>query len=208
MAGTAPSEGLVFVLSGPAGAGKTELIGQLISSGFPIAYCVTATTRQPRHNPQTGQKEEHGISYYFLSRERFCEHVERNEMLEWSVVHGEHLYGIPIASARRSLREGNDLLMTPEVQGAEIVREKLPGVITIFLRTTSLQELDRRMKERGTPAAERRIRLATARLELLKEPNYEYVVINYRDRLDEAVDQVKAIITAERVRRKRRIVTI
>ncbi len=197
------ASGLVFVLSGPSGVGKSTLIEQLKLDGFPITYCVTATTRPQRPG------EEHGKHYYFLSEADYDALLAANQFLEHAVVHNRYRYGIPLRSVRDGLRRGQDLIMAPDVQGASTVRWKLPNAITIFLRPASLDELLPRLEARGTETEEeRQIRLATAEREMQRMSEYDYVIVNERDRLSQAMDDLKAIISAERRRLCRRDVTL
>ena len=132
-AATTPASGLVFVLSGPSGVGKSTLIERLKSDRFAINYCVTATTRPRRAG------EEHGTHYYFLSDAEYDQLLATDQFLEHAVVHNLYRYGIPLQSIRDGLQRGNDLIMAPDVQGASTVRWKLPNAITIFLRPPSLE---------------------------------------------------------------------
>jgi guanylate kinase len=201
--GERSSSGLVFVLSGPSGVGKSTLIELLKRDGFSITYCVTATTRPRR----TG--EEHGIHYYFLSDAEYDAMLEAGEFLEHAVVHNLYRYGIPMHSIREGLRFGNDLLMAPDVQGASTVRWKLPNAITIFLRPPSLDELAPRLAARGTEEPEeRRIRLETAEREMQRVSEYDYVIVNHRGQPEQAMNDLKAIISAERMRVCPRRVTL
>jgi guanylate kinase len=198
-----PASGLVFVLSGPSGVGKSTLIELLKRDGFPITHCVTATTRPMR----TG--EEHGIHYYFLSETEYDTLLVEEQFLEHAVVHKLYRYGIPLYSIREGLRRGQDVIIAPDVQGASTVRWKLPNAITIFLRPPSLDELLPRLQARGTETPEERaIRLVTAEREMQRVTEYDYVIVNHRDRLDQALEDLKAIIRAERLRVCRRTVTI
>jgi guanylate kinase len=198
-----PANGLVFVLSGPSGVGKSTLIERLKQDTFPITYCVTATTRPRRAG------EEHGIHYYFLTDAEYDDLLKRDQFLEHAVVHNLYRYGIPLQSIRDGLGRGKDLIMAPDVQGASTVRWKLPNAITIFLRPPSLDDLRPRLEARGTETdEERRIRLATAEREMLRVSEYDYVIVNHSDRLDQAMDDLKAIITAERSRVCPRTVTL
>lgn len=193
----------MFVLSGPSGVGKSTLIERLKHDGFPITHCVTATTRPQRVG------EQHGIHYYFLSDPEYDELLHSEQFLEHAVVHNLYRYGIPLHSIREGLRRGEDVILAPDVQGASTVRWKLPNAITIFLRPPSLEELVPRLAARGTETDdERRIRLATAEREMQRLSEYDYVIVNQRDRLDQAVADLKAIITAERSRVCQRIVTL
>jgi len=198
-----PASGLVFVLSGPSGVGKSTLIEQLKRQRFPITHCVTASTRPRREG------EEHGVHYYFLTEEKYDELLRTEQFLEHAVVHKLYRYGIPLHSIREGLRGGQDVILAPDVQGASTVRWKLPNAITIFLRPPTLDELVPRLAARGTePLEERRIRLATAEREMQRMSEYDYVVVNQRDRLDQAVTDLKAIIVAERLRVCPRTVTL
>jgi guanylate kinase len=193
----------VFVLSGPSGVGKSTLIERLKRDNFPITPGVTATTRPPRPD------EEDGVHYYFLAEATYDELLAREEFLEHAVVHNLYRYGIPLRGLREALRRGRDVILAPDVQGASTLRWKLPNAITIFLRPASLEELEPRLAARATESpAERRIRLATAEREMQRVSEYDYVIVNRRGRLDEAVNDLKAIITAERLRVCPRIVTL
>jgi guanylate kinase len=198
-----PASGLVFVLSGPSGVGKSTLIERLKQDQFPITQCVTATTRPRR------QGEKHGVHYYFLDESEYDALLENEQFLEHAVVHKLYRYGIPLHSIRDGLRRGQDVILAPDVQGASTVRWKLPNAITIFLRPPSLEELVPRLAARNTETdEERRIRMATAEREMQRMSEYDYVIINHRDRLDQAVGDLKAIITAERLRVCPRTVTL
>lgn len=198
-----PASGLVFVLSGPSGVGKSTLIERLKHDHFPITHCVTATTRPRR------QGEQHGVHYYFLSENAFDHLLKAGQFLEHAVVHKMYRYGIPLHSIRDGLRSGQDVILAPDVQGASTVRWKLPNAITIFLRPPCLAELVPRLAARGTESdAERRIRLITAEREMQRLSEYDYVIVNHRDRLDRAVGDLQAIVLAERMRVCQRTVTL
>jgi guanylate kinase len=198
----APARGLVFILSGPSGVGKDTVIRHLKKDGFPLAYCVTATTRHRR------AYEVHGVHYYFLGEDEFHALRESGGLLEHAVVHG-HWYGIPLEGMRRAMREGNDVLVPPEVQGAATLRANLPNAITIFLAPPSLEELGPRLADRGSESPdERLVRLRTAKCEMERVSEYDYLVINERGKVAESVERIKAIITAERSRVRPRVITL
>ncbi len=197
-----PASGLVFVMSGPSGVGKDSVARLLRQQGFPLGYCITATTRRPRPG------EIHGVNYFFVGREEFERMRRDDELLEYALVH-ENYYGIPRAQVRAGLRAGNDLLITVDVQGAATVRDKLPRAIGIFLAPPSLDELMPRLASRGTETeSERALRFANAERELRQVSAYDYCVVNYRDRLEETANEVRSIIVAERCRVVRRFVSL
>jgi guanylate kinase len=200
---SAPVSGLVFVLSGPSGVGKSTLIERLKRDQFPITPTVTATTRPMRHG------EEHGIHYYFVAETEYDTLLGAGQFLEHAVVHNLYRYGIPLYSIRDGLRRGHDVILALDVQGASTVRWKLPNAITVFLRPLSLGELEPRLAARGTESAEeRRIRLTTAEREMQRMSDFDYVIVNQRDGLDQAVADLKSIVLAERLRVCPRIVTL
>jgi guanylate kinase len=185
----------VFVLSGPSGVGKSTLIERLKRDEFPITHCVTATTRPMRVG------EVHGVHYYFLSEAEYDTLLEQDQFLEHAVVHNRYRYGIPLHSLRDGLRRGRDVILAPDVQGASTLRWKVPNAVTIFLRPLTLDELLPRLAARGTEALEeRQIRLKTAEREMQRVSEYDYVIVNQRDRLDQAVRDLKSIVKAERLR--------
>lgn len=190
--------GLLVVLSGPSGVGKDTAIDALKEQGFQIHYVVTATTRQRRAN------EQHGVDYYFYSQDEFKAMIERNELLEWSWVHG-HLYGPPIAQVRQRLAAGDDVLLKIDVQGAAKVKARSHDAIFIFLAPPSMQDLVERLRARRTESEdELNLRLANAQKEMAALSGYDYVVVNHDGQLAQAVDEIRCIITAERLRVRRR----
>jgi guanylate kinase len=195
--------GLVFVISGPSGVGKDTIKKCLQDTDFPIGYCVTATTRSAREG------EVEGLHYFFVSDERFREMLRNGELIEHAVVHGKHSYGIPIEGLRAGMRGGLDVLVTPDVQGAATLRAIIPNAISIFVAPTSLEELKLRIADpRSGRLEEMDTRLKTAAVEMRRMGEFDYLVINEDGKLDQTVDQVKAIVTAERLRVKPRRVVL
>lgn len=192
------SSRLLIVLSGPSGAGKTVLTRQLRSVATDLYFCVTATTRDPRPG------ERDGIDYHFLSRDEFTRRIGVNGFLEWARVpppDGPY-YGTPIAEVERAFRNEQDAFLQVDVQGAASVRSLVPSAVTIFLRPASVDALRGRVQLRGTEGeAEMERRLENARLELDREVEFDYAVVNQNGRLDEAVARVCDIIVRERAAR-------
>ena len=185
---------LVVVISGPSGAGKDSVVQRMKERDCPFHFVVTATDRPPRPS------EVHGRDYYFFSTETFRRMIADEEMLEHATVYGQ-LKGIPRAHVREALDSGKDVVMRLDVQGAETIKLIIPEAVTIFLTVESEQELLARLRERRTESAEAlQKRLDTARRELEQIPEFDYVVVNRHCALDEAVDDVMAIIRAEHCR--------
>ncbi len=189
---------LLIVLSGPSGVGKDVTLARMKELGRPFHFVVTATDRPQR------PEEVHGVDYYFVSPEEFADMLERDEFLEHAVVYGQNK-GIPKPQVREALASGKDVIMRLDVQGAATVHRIVPDALLIFLMAPSEEELIRRLKERKTESPEDlKKRIAMAREEMKKLPEFDYVVINRDDKLDETVEQIMAIITAEKCRVKQR----
>ena len=194
--------GRVFILSGPSGVGKDSVTNALKRQGFPLSFCVTVTTRERREG------EVEGVDYFFIDPGTFERMRDQDDLLEWAFVHDNN-YGIPRWQVRDGLRKGNDIMITVDVQGGETLRRKLPGAIFIFLAPPSLEELIPRLEKRGTESpAQMAIRLRSAQREMEYWPRYDYIVRNYSQRLPEAVEAIKAIVIAERLRVNPRLVTL
>ncbi|MBN1153084.1 MAG: guanylate kinase, partial [Dehalococcoidia bacterium] len=154
------------------------------------------------------QNEIDGIHYHFLSVERFHQMVEQDEMLEWAKVY-ENYYGVPRFAVADALKTGKDVVVKVDVQGAATIRRTVPGAVLIFIQPPSMDELERRLRSRKSESsAEIAVRLGKAVDEYAQLELFDYVLTNHDDRLDEVVDQVKAIITAERLRVKPRRVEL
>jgi guanylate kinase len=195
--------GRVFVISGPSGVGKDTIKNRLRDSGFPLGFCVTATTRPPRPG------ERHGIDYYFLTEDEFKAKLDQGQFIEHAIVHGKHWYGIPIEGLRAGMRSGDDVLVTPDVKGAATLRALIPQAISIFLAPANPEELRLRIADPSsgrTEDVEQRMRTASAEMRRMGE--FDYVVVNENGKLDESIKAVKAIITAERLRVKQRRVVL
>lgn len=186
--------GLVFVLSGPSGVGKDTVLARLRVDEPEIHYCVTATTRSPRPG------EQHGVNYYFLSEPAFERLRIEGGLLEWANVHGNR-YGAPCAQVVDALARNQDVLACVDVQGAMSIRARIPAAILIFLAPASASELEQRLRRRGTEdAAALETRLANARGELDRMPDFDFVVVNRDGRLEAAVEAARGIIRSERLR--------
>ena len=195
-------EPLLIVISGPSGVGKDTVLQRMKERHLPFHFVVTATTRPPRPT------ETEGVDYIFVSLEDFAEMIDKDELLEYAIVYNDYK-GIPKKQVRQALESGQDVVMRVDVQGAATLRKLSPDAVQIFLTTENEDELVRRLQTRKTETADGlKLRIATARQELKRIDEFDYVVVNQEDRLDETVDGILAIIKAEHHRVNPRKVTL
>jgi guanylate kinase len=177
----------VFILSGPSASGKSTVLTRLLAEkDVPLRLSVSATTRPAR------KTERDGIHYHFWTRQRFEDAVAAGAFLEWADVFG-NLYGTLVSEVQPFREQGTSVILDIDVQGAAQVRQKCPEAVTFFLRTSSQEIYEKRLRARGTESeAAIQRRLEGARRELERSGEYQYVVIN--DDLDTAVAQLRALI--------------
>ncbi len=193
---------LLIVLSGPSGAGKDALLTRLRDIDYPLEYITTLTTRSKR------AEEKDNIDYHFVSPDKFQEMIENNELLEWANVYG-NWYGVPKKPVKEALASGRNTIVKVDTQGAATIKKLLPEAVFVFLMPPSLEELTTRLTQRRTESPfdlARRIR--TAQQEIVQLPLFDYVIVSNRDEIDQAVAQVKAIISAEGCRVRPRQITL
>lgn len=181
------NKGTLLVLSGPSGVGKSTVLHKLMDGREDMCFSVSATTRSPRPG------EEEGVDYFFVSRERFQRMIEEEELLEHAEFVG-NCYGTPKSQVLERLEQGITVVLDIEVQGAAQVKERMPEALTVFLAPPSLEELERRLRGRGTETEEKILsRLETARKELLLAPRYDFTVVN--DDPDRAAGELAEILS-------------
>lgn len=187
-------QGILLIISGPSGAGKGTVIEQLCKKDD-FSLSISATTRQPR------EYETDGVHYFFHTKEEFERMKERKELLEWAEFCGNY-YGTPRKYVVEQLQAGNNVILEIEVQGALQIKKIYPEGVLAFMIPPNLEELGRRLTNRGTEDKEtinRRLRRALEEMELLGE--YDYVVIN--DTIPEATEDILTIVRAEKMKSER-----
>ena len=184
-------KGTLFVFSGPSGVGKGTLNSKLFAEfGDQIAFSVSATTRAPREG------EIDGKHYFFISRQEFENRIANNDFLEYAQFAG-NCYGTPKSYVLSLLEQGKNVLLEIEVQGAMQVMERMPECVSIFVLPPSFEELERRLRGRGTESEEKvRARLETARGEIAYASRYQYQIVNGED-VDAAYQQLRGIYLKE-----------
>ncbi len=189
----------MFVLSSPSGAGKTTLSRRLLTEDGDITLSVSATTRPPRPG------EVDGVDYVFVTPERFAEMVANDDLLEWATVFGNR-YGTPRGPVEAALHEGHDVLFDIDWQGTQQLQQTdaASDLVRVFILPPDLAELERRLQGRATDAADVIAgRMARARDEISHWGEYDYILVN--DNADLCLAELRAILKAERLRRKRQL---
>ncbi len=176
-------KGLLFVISAPAGCGKDTILNELFKKTDTAGYAVSATTRAPREG------EVNGVHYHFLTREEFEHKIAEKEVLEYTEYCGSY-YGTLRKSVDDLINQSKDAILKIEVEGAMNIRRMFPEACLVFILPPSWEVLEKRLRDRGTETEE--IKYAE---------NYDYLIVN--DKLDEAVDDLLAVLRAEKLRRSR-----
>lgn len=184
--------GKTFIICGPSGVGKGTVVSRLLEQDPTLYFSVSATTRAPRPG------EVEGVHYHFLTREQFDQWVEEDAFLEHAEFVG-NCYGTPKKYVDQAMDQGRDVILDIEIQGAEQVHSKRPETVRIYVAPPSWAELERRLIGRGTESMEKvRQRLERGRQEFAVAGDFDYFVIN--DTVDQAVEEIRAIICAEHCR--------
>jgi len=191
---TIERRGVLFVVSAPSGAGKTTLCKELVASVPGVHPSVSYTTRNPR------QGEVHGRDYYFVDEQVFQDMVQRNDFAESARVYG-HFYGTPRQALTDMMEKGLDVLLEIDTQGAMQIKKKFSDGVYIYILPPSIDDLRTRLLQRGDPQEEIQRRMQKARQEILSYREYDYIVRN--EDLKQALQELQAIVHAERTRMKR-----
>lgn len=187
------NKGLLIVVSGPSGAGKGTINGELLKRNNNIWMSTSMTTREPRGNEQNGKE------YFFVTKEEFEERIKNNQFLEYAVVHSGKYYGTPKDKIYDKLNSGIDVILEIDIQGALEIQQKISDALFIFIMPPSMRILKERLTNRGTESEEKVLeRFKTAYKEINEFTKYNYVVVN--DEVEKAVEKVEAIIKAEKCR--------
>ena len=188
-----PRKPLVFIISAPSGSGKSTLVNELVRLVSDLEFSISYTTRSPRGSEQNGRQ------YFFITRAEFDKMVRENEFLEYAEVH-DNCYGTAKRFLHDAERNGRDLLLDIDVQGAAQIQKKLPAAISIFILPPNRKILEERLRKRSEDS-ERVIqsRLEAATREIENYGHYNYILVN--DRLDDSVNRLEAIVLGERLLR-------
>lgn len=188
-------KGLLIVVSGPSGVGKGTICKHLLEICDTLSLSVSATTRAPR------DEDIEGVTYFFKTADEFKAMIEKGEFFEWAVYNGNY-YGTPAPPVLESLKNGKDIILEIDVQGALDVKSRFPEGVYVFVAPPDRETLYERLRGRGSESEEQiSSRVAAAEAELAKQFEYDYIIVN--DKLDDAVADVEAIIRAEKLKSNR-----
>ena len=187
------NDGLLIILSGPSGCGKGTIVSRILKEREDTILSVSVTTRAPRPD------EIDGFHYWFITAEEFDNMVQRNDLLEYAQYSG-NCYGTPRTAVEEHIKAGRNVILEIDVQGALQVMQRCDDYVSVFLTVPSMEELEKRLRGRGTEEESRvQARLTAAKEELEYVDRYQYRVLN--DDLDEAVEQIHRIIETEKSRK-------
>jgi guanylate kinase len=188
--------GLLLVLSAPSGAGKTTLAHRLLKELPNTIFSVSVTTRRPRG------KEQDGVDYQFVDVATFQQKIEQGQFVEWAEVHG-HFYGSPQSVVDEARARKGIAVFDIDVQGGQAIKRKHPEAILVFVLPPSMEELERRLRDRKTDSDETiRRRMLAARSEIERGiASYDYIIVN--DDIERAFQELRSVVVAERCRRGR-----
>lgn len=190
-------QGLIIVLSAPSGTGKSAVLGKALELVPNLSMTVSATTRPARAG------ETDGEDYHFLSREEFERHIEKDDFVEFAMVHG-NLYGTLRSELDKLIKSGNDVVLELDVQGMRNIKRYTQEMVSIFLMPPSIEELANRLRKRATESeAALNLRLRNAEAEIAARGEFDYVVVN--EKVSDAAADLRAILRAEHCRAHRQL---
>lgn len=190
------NNGILFIISGPAGSGKGTVVNELISAHNDIFLSVSATTRAPRPG------EVDGVHYHFITKQEFEKRIENGEILEYTT-YCDNYYGTPLKEVNEALEQGKDIILEIEVDGAMQVKKKVENAVTIMLTPPDKETLEQRLRSRGTETEDViSWRLERAKEEIMLVSDYDYSVVNENGKIKECADLVYSIIKAEHAKTK------
>ena len=188
-------KGVLVVVSGPSGVGKGTILKKLIQENDNMRFAISATTRNPREG------EQDGINYFFKTEKEFKNMIDNNELIEW-VNYCGNFYGKPRKYVEETLKQGYDVIVEVEVEGAQNIKKLYPDSVLIFIMPPSIEELEERLKKRGTETTEViNNRMTRAKQEIAKLNVYDYCVVN--DTVDKSVSSLVTIINAMKFKVKK-----
>jgi guanylate kinase len=191
---TSPVNPLVIVVSGPSGVGKDAILNRMKERKYPFEFITTVTTRRQRAT------EKNAVDYHFISEEGFQNLLKDDGLLEWAKVYG-NWYGVPKQPVKEALAGGRDTIIKVDVQGAANIKKVVPEAVYIFIVPPSLEELSNRLTQRCTEtASDLSLRLKTAESEMQQSHNFDYLVMNPCQQVERAIQEILAIVTAEKCR--------
>lgn len=186
-----------MVVSGPSGAGKDTVLNRMKERGTDASFIVTVTTRSRRNY------EIDGVNYHFVSEQQFNNLKENGDLLEFARVYG-NWYGVPREQVIETVNKGRDAIIKVDIQGAFTIKQNMPEACFVFVTPPEVEELPSRLRKRNTESAdELELRLKSAGIELEGLQTFDYVVLNYEGEVDRAVDDILAIIKAEKLKTSR-----
>jgi guanylate kinase len=198
----APRCPLIIVISGPSGVGKDTILNRMKERSYRFKFITTVTTRQRR------EKEREGVDYHFVTPAAFHELRNNHGLLEFANVYG-NWYGVPRQPVKEALEKGLDTIIKVDIQGAANIKKILPGALFIFIMPPSSEELFNRLTRRSTEnTADLSVRLKTAEDEIKQIENFDYVVMNQSGNVENAIQEILAIVTAEKCRVNPRLATL
>ncbi len=190
----ASSVPLVIVISGPSGVGKDAILNRMKDRKYPFKFIITVTTRQKRAT------ETNLVDYHFMSEDDFQKLMQEGELLEKAQVYG-NWYGVPQQPVKEALAKGEDTIIKVDIQGAATIKKILPEAVLIFIAPPSMEELSKRLRQRCSESvSDLAVRLKTAETEMQQVCQFDYVIFNQPDKIDQAIEQIQAIVMAEKCR--------